>query len=753
MSKLLRVLVILTSLLLGLSWSVVAAPPLQRPSNQQLLDKIKQNTQNKVRISYHAETGKINFIGTDPANTIAQPSLLPANANPEVAARGFLAEYGSLFGLSESDELSVMKQNTLDDGRSFVRFQQHYQDIPIVGGELIIQANASRDIISANGEILPDLKLNITPGIKAEAARQAALSRVAKIYGLDAAQLTASAPELWIFNPALLGGPGPRLSSLVWRTEVTPIQLLPIREFVLVDAQRGGIVLNFNRVDTAKNRKIYDNNNNPALGLPGNGPVRTEGQSPSAITDVNLAYDYSGNTYDFYFANHGRDSLNGAGLILISTTRYCDPADSCPYANAFWNGIQMAYGQGFAAADDVVGHELTHGVTEFESGLFYYYQSGAINESFSDVWGEFVDLTYNTATDNDTAAVRWQLGEDVPGFGTIRNMQNPPAFNDPDRITSPNYVTGPVDSGGVHSNSGVNNKAAFLLTDGATFNGQTVTGLGITKVAKIYYEVQTNLLVSGSDYADLYNSLYQACQNLIGKAGITASNCQEVRDATNAVEMNQQPVPNFNTDAPFCAPNLFPDNVFSDDFESGVGKWTFGVLSGTQRWGLDSPYGSFAHSGVHFLYADDFPDDVSDSFAAMKNSVTLPANAFLHFAHAYGFESEGFDGGILEYSTNGGTSWTNAAGLFNFNGADGTINAGFGNPLGGQSGFLDDSHGYISSRLNLVSLAGQNVRFRWRMGTDPGSYDWGWWLDDVRIYRCVALVTGPNKAYLPAIIK
>jgi bacillolysin len=529
--------------------------------------------------------------------------------------------------------------------------------------------------------------------------------------------------------------------------------LLPIREFVLVDAQRGGIVLNFNRVDTAKNRKIYDNNNNPALGLPGNGPVRTEGQGPNAINDVNLAYDYSGFTYDFYFSNHGRDSLNGAGMSLISTTRYCDPSDACPYQNAFWNGTQMAYGQGFAAADDVVGHELTHGVTEFESNLFYYYQSGAINESFSDVWGEFIDLTYDTASDNDTPGVRWQLGEDVPGFGAIRNMQNPPAFGDPDRIISVNYYTGALDSGGVHSNSGVNNKAAFLLTDGGTFNGQTVTGLGITKVAKIYYEVQRTLLVSGSDYADLYNSLYQACQNLIGTAGITAGDCQEVRDATNAVEMNQQPVANFNTDVPFCPGNLVPNNSFFDNFEAGTGQWTFGALSGTNRWGLDSPYGSYAHSGVHFLYANDFPATTSNSFAAMKNSVPLPANAFLHFAHAYGFEGPNYDGGILEYSINGGTSWSNAAGLFDFNGADGTIAAGFGNPLGGQSGFLDDSHGYISSRLNLVSLAGQNVRFRWRMGTDPGSYDWGWWLDDVRIYRCVALVTGPNKAYLPAIIK
>jgi len=73
-------------------------------------------------------------------------------------------------------------------------------------------------------------------------------------------------------------------------------------------------------------------------------------------------------------------------MSLISTVRYCDPNFPCPFQNAFWNGSQMAYGAGFSAADDVVAHELTHGVTQFESGLFSFYQSGAINESLSDVW-------------------------------------------------------------------------------------------------------------------------------------------------------------------------------------------------------------------------------------------------------------------------------------------------------------------------------------------------------------------------------
>jgi N-acetylneuraminic acid mutarotase len=120
----------------------------------------------------------------------------------------------------------------------------------------------------------------------------------------------------------------------------------------------------------------------------------------------------------------------------------------------------------------------------------------------------------------------------------------------------------------------------------------------------------------------------------------------------------------------------------------------------------------------------------------MNTSYTLPTNAYLHFAHAYGFQDPNNDGGVLEYSTNGGTSWSDAGGLFDQNGYKGPIASGTGNPLAGRSGFIGDSHGYYSSRLNLNSLAGQSVRFRWRMGLDSSTYDWGWWLDDVRIYTC-----------------
>jgi Zn-dependent metalloprotease len=692
-------------------------------------------------ISVHAQTGKLRFVGTEPGSPISRPATVSDSAPPEVAARAYLSECGSLFGVSDqAAELQVMKKETLENGRSMVRFQQVYRSIPVLGGELIEDLDGSKNIISVSGKALPAISVETAPTVNAAVAQQTALHAVAKKYGLDPGTLTATNPELWIYNPILLrpvtGSPS---TSLVWRMDVTTKDLGTIRELVLIDAQRGSLALSFNQIDAAKNRNTYTANNGTSL--PGTLVANESNPSCSGCDSHALgAHSNAGLTYDFYYNYHGRDSINNAGGTLVSTVHYY-----LGYDNAFWSGTQMVYGdyRTYPIATDVVAHELTHGLTQYTSNLFYYYQSGAINESFSDVWGEFVDQVYSTGRLNP-----WLMGQDVLPGGAIRDMKNPPLFADPDKMTSPYYYTGMYDNGGVHTNSGVNNKAAYLMTDGGNFNGKTVAGLGITKVAKIYYEVQTHLLTSASDYADLYDALYQGCLNLVGTSGITLANCQQVRIALNAVEMNLQPVSNFNPEAPICFGGYTPTNLFFDNLESGSGNWTLGALTGTTRWQYDSPYGAYAHSGSHFLYADDWPGTITDTYAAMSSSVILPASAYLHFAHAYGFESGSYDGGVLEYSTNGGTTWTDAGSLFDYNSYTGTIGSCCGNPLAGRSGFVNDSHGYISSRLNLNSLAGQSVRFRWRMGLDNSFYNWGWWLDDVRLYTCSPAATSPSAATL-----
>ena len=170
-------------------------------------------------------------------------------------------------------------------------------------------------------------------------------------------------------------------------------------------------------------------------------PARTENQPPSLVGDVNDAYTNLGEASKAYSDLDGLDLTDLIGSIapnesaktLQSTVRWCYSGSdtACPYDNAFWDGRQMVFGAGYAGADDVVGHELTHGYVDRTSHLFSLHQSGAINESLADTIGEIVD--HSNGTDDDSA---WQLGELVPG-GAIRSMKDPTLFGQPDKMTSP----------------------------------------------------------------------------------------------------------------------------------------------------------------------------------------------------------------------------------------------------------------------------------------------------------------------------
>ncbi len=738
----LLLLLVSVSLLLQFTWvsGVTSAQEGQGDDLQNsLVQELQGLTEGKVRISTHAKTGKVRFIGTELSNPIPQPATLKASARPEEAARGFLSKYGELFGLvNPSRELTVIRRKTVEGGRSFVRFQQVYQGIPIMGGELIVQTGPTKNsVISANGEILPDISLDVTPTIAASSAQETALNVVVKEYGIEPGVLGVSEPELWIYNPIIMGM-NDSFTALVWRIEVASSELYPVRELVLVDAHLGAVALHFNQIDTAKYREVYDTACSSSL--PGD-LVRSEGDIPTEDTDQDNAYDYSGDTYDFYSTEHGRDSMDNAGMIIISTVDY-DPDGGCDYQNAFWNGSQLVFGTGYATADDVVAHELTHGVTQYESNLYYYMQSGAINEALSDIWGEFVDLSNGA----DAPADKWLMGEDLPG-GAIRSMKDPTLFGDPDKMTSSNYYGGYLDEGGVHTNSGVADKAAYLMVDGTTdepggiFNGYTITGMGISDTADVWYEAQTNLLTSGSDYADLYDYLQQAAINL----GYSSNDRQTVTDAVDATEMDQQPTNGAATEAPICATGP-PYNLWVDDLEdTGSGNWTSGSDIGTDEWYYPQNPNSYsfpatyATSGVYNFWGYDQAAQ-ADYYIAMTSDVTLPSGAYMHFNHSYQFEIGSYDGGVVEYSIDGGTNWLDAGSLFTDNGYNGTV-TGLGNPanyspLEGQSAFVNFSNGYISSRLDLSTLAGESIRFRFRIGTDVGTWNYGWFIDDIRIYIC-----------------
>lgn len=699
-----------------------------------------------IRMDFHHQTGKVTFIGASPDQPIEIQTDQLGAVLPEQPALTIMGQFAPLFGINDpASELDLLSVNQDPRGKTSTRFQQVYQGIPIIAGEIMVNTDPRGALLSINGEISPDLDLDPLPQIPPEQASEIALAAISDFYGLSEGELTATGPELWIYD-ARLFTPRTVPPALVWRMAVAGVERIDIDELVLIDAVTGGVRLHFNQVDTAKDRETYNANNSSSLP----GTLRCDESNPTCAGGDShevAAHLYAGDTYDFYWNYHGRDSVDDAGMTLVSSVHY-----GVNYKNAFWSRLdeQMVYGDayGYPLADDVVGHELTHGVTNAESALLYYYESGAINESLSDIWGEFVDQV-NGAGD-DSAGVKWLMGEDITGLGAIRDMEDPTVFGDPDRMLSPNYyiTSGDwgdpfFDQGGVHINSGVNNKAAYLMTDGGTFNGQVVSPLGIAKVAAIYYEAQTNLLTSGSGFADLYNLLYQGCLTLIGGAeGITGSDCQEVLDALNAVEMNQEPDPGYNPDPVSCPGGEFPALQFIDNLEAGTANWTSGALQGTDSWTWDSGYSS---SGDRMLYGYD-GYTLSDSYVELIVDVPLPGGTqpYLHFRHAFGFEDSNMDGGLIDYSINGGSTWTDAGSLFD-GGLDytGTISTLYLNPNGGSQAFVGDSHGYVGSRYDLSSLTGNSVRFRWRVSTDISASDLGWVIDDVRIYICDQGILAP----------
>ncbi len=766
----------------AITQSVAPSPSVANKAAEALLQQMAGH----IQIAYRPETGLVRFIASDAGHLMPLTNgdtTVPARSemSPEAAARLFMQSHGALFGIADADaELKTARVRTLDEGtpnqRSFTRFQQLMQGVPVFGGDVIVQTRPG-GVAMVMGQTLPKANLAIVPRITSDEAQQSALQQVAKYHGLSIDRLTVGAPAPWIYNARLLKQ-GRDLTQLVWRVEVTSDDDGAVRELVLIDAQTGKIALHFNQIENIKKRVVFDKNNNGnSPGLPGTSPARSEGQAATGIADVDLAYDLTGLTYDYYKNNFGRDGVDAKGFPLTSTVRYCPSTAStdCPFQNAFWNGIQMVFGQGYATADDVVAHELTHGVTQYESGLYYFGQSGAINEALSDIFGEFMDLT--TPTGNDAANVRWLMGEDLP-IGALRDGQdpgNPPPGPDPsnpnppgpDKMSSVNYSCGAGDNAGVHINSTIALKSAYLMTDGDTFNGQTVQALGIPKVQHIWYEVQTNLLSTASQFEDLYSAVQQACGNLTGQFGITNADCGEVKKALDAVEMNQaQPVCPL-TKAPICPTGFAPKSIFVDSLENtSSGNWATGSIVGGSRWYYPQnthPYSGFdatyATSGRYNFFGDDFSGK-TDSFIAMKNNAVLPAaeTAFFRFNHSFGFETSrtgttAFDGGVVEYSIDNGANWTDVGALPADQGYNNTIYidpvVADRNPLAGRSAFGVVSGGYIATRYDLDTLKGKNVRFRFRIGTDSTGGSQGWFIDDISLYTCFDTSTLTINIYLP----
>ncbi|ADB32621.1 peptidase M4 thermolysin [Kribbella flavida DSM 17836] len=680
-----------------------------------------------------------------------------ATSKPDAVAvaKAQVTQVAPYFGARPAD--LVPDTSTLNEYGSQVRFQQVIDGVEVFGGEIVTTLDKSGALEAANGEVALATYGNFPAADKADAARTtaqaAALKAVATRGKLDAGKLTAKLKGPRWFDLSLMTRQPGSVAIPVYLYDVTGPG--DTRWQAMVHASAGQALLawdlteHINRVVCDANRAIIQTGGEDVRCGKAFAPTRTEGQAPSGVVDVDQIYEYFGDTSDT-FASIGTDLTeligvdygDGQGKALRGTVRICVDG-ACPFANAFWNGEQMAFGEG-VSTDDITGHELAHGVTQHTSALAYLWEAGAINEAFSDIFGEFVDLT--NGSKDDTAANRWQMGEGS-SLGVIRSMSDPTQFGHPDRMRSAHWFDDEFfqDNGGVHLNSGVGNKAAYLIADGGAFNGQKLLGIGLARSQVLWHETQ-KVLTSGADYGDLAEGLRASCAKLAKKkkSGMTKADCAQVELAIKATEMDFEPAIGKPAQAPVCdTVGAKTKNLFKTSFASypdgkivrGEG-WVLGKAEGLEGSMVDTSYSQDGDDSMLGVVTD--PEGSISLQTANGTKIKKP-KTYLRFTHAYNFYNVFIIFGVrtgtatLEYSDNGGATWKDSAGLSWKNGP--TVDPNF---AGEPAAWHGNSGGWETSRLDLSEFTGKQLKFRWTgHGKDfadliPGN----WWLDNATVYTC-----------------
>jgi Zn-dependent metalloprotease len=439
------------------------------------------------------------------------------------------------------------------------RLQQTYRGLPVFGGEAIVHLRADGALSAVTDELVRDVAVSTEPRLtEAEAVRLAIES-----YGC--ADCLTAAPEAELL--VLRHGGRDHLAYRVKlrREDGSEHTAMPV---VFIDAHSGARVWSYDNLQTGTGVSLYSGTvaidtssrsgtyyMEDTTDKLGTFDFRNTTTLVYRFTDTNDVWDSSSQragvdahfgaqkVYDYYKNVHGRLGIDGSGgpgtytaaansaIRLISSRVHYGRR----YNNAFWNGSQMTYGDGDGVTFsplptiDIAGHEMTHGVTERTADLTYSGESGALNESWSDVFGALAER-FARGESADT----WKIGEECYTPATsgdaIRYMYNPhlapnrgyTADDDPDHYSE--RYTGTADNGGVHINSGIANHAFFLLAKGGTHHrGGSMTGIGADDAAKIWYRALTLYMTSGTNFAGARTATLNAAADLFGSGSVQHS--------------------------------------------------------------------------------------------------------------------------------------------------------------------------------------------------------------------------------------
>mgnify|MGYP001312773424 FL=1 len=478
------------------------------------------------------------------------PKFLKFNESDRVSLQNSTQLFKDIFDSSEKTSFMPINQEEDKLGYIHSKNQQYYNNIKVEFGTVTLHS-INGMVASISSEFYKIVDLSTEPTISNTQAFNKAVSHTgAKTYLWEeedeSNEIGYSKPEGELLIVPVFEG-RTAVMKLAYKFDIYATD--PIyRADVYIDAQTGAFIL--------ENKKIH-HNDIPASGASlynGNvsftaddtsGPYRlrqtadgngietydmNNGTSYSNASDItsgsSVFNDPTGvqahygaeQTHKYFSGNHGRNSYDNTGTTIKSYVSY-----NSNYVNAFWNGSVMTYGDGDGVnygplvSLDIVGHEITHGVTEYAANLVYSNESGALNESFSDIFGEAIEQYATGAND-------WLMGDDIGAGGSggaLRSMSNPNAKGDPDTYFGDLWYEGTGDNGGVHYNSGVQNFWFYLLTEGGNGtndNGDsyTVSSLGMDKAGAIAYRNLSVYLGANSQYIDARTGAIQAAIDLYG---------------------------------------------------------------------------------------------------------------------------------------------------------------------------------------------------------------------------------------------
>ncbi|WP_044278494.1 M4 family metallopeptidase [Myxococcus stipitatus] len=442
--------------------------------------------------------------------------------SPSLTARGApyaLRTLAPRFGL-RAEELTVRSSRTDDQGTTHVRYDQTHHGVRVIGGELVVHVDRAGQVYAANGSARGARESASLMRLPLAAVKRAALE------GLEQVSVRGEPRFVYFLEPEGL------LASAYEVTRVGIREGDPVRDLVYVDAASGRVLDVRPQIHAGMNRRVHSANGSWVT--PGT-LRRAEGSSPTWDAHIDRNFDHIGTTYDCFETIFGRDSFDDRGASITSTVHYGDG-----YVNAYWDGSQIVFGDGDGYNSielgldlDVVSHEIAHAVTQYESGLVYRSESGALNESLSDMAAALCESwSRGGAVDADV----WKIGEDVwtPHVaGDALRYMDSPTRDGSSRDYYPERYTGSSDNGGVHWNSGIPNLVFKLLVTGGPHprgkTGTWVNGIGMNRAAQTFYFAATNYFTSTTTMSQAKAYTIQAAQDRYDATVVNA-----VRDAWNA---------------------------------------------------------------------------------------------------------------------------------------------------------------------------------------------------------------------------